>query len=258
MSIPVFEGFGFKPDRDPASALPGDLGPPATVPSGPALDAASAYATKRGGLISFATIDSAGRLRGHHADRQYAAASVIKAMVLAAELGRLKETHTPIDANTDSLLTAMITRSDNAATDVIYDRVGDAGLHAIAERAGMTGFDISGYWGNAQITAADMARFFGALDRMLPRGHREYGQGLLGSVIPSQSWGIPEAAGSSWAARFKGGWLPGHALVHQAAELRERNGPREISLVVLTDEQPSFEYGIQTVRGLARRLLTPG
>ena len=120
----------------------------------------------------------------------------------------------------------------------------------------MTRFTVAGYWGNAQITAADMARFFGDLDRALARRHREYAKGLLGSIIASQRWGIPEAAGDDWAVRFKGGWLPDHALVHQAAELRERDGNRELSIAVLTDDQPSYDYGVETVRGVAERLLS--
>ena len=75
-------------------------------------------------------------------------------------------------------------------------------------------------------------------------------------MIESQSWGIPAAAGERWAVRFKGGWLPDHALVHQAAELRERDGARELAIVVLTDEQPSHDYGVETVRGVAERLLS--
>ena len=71
---------------------------------------------------------------------------------------------------------------------------------------------------------------------MLVRRYREYAKGLLGSITESQRWGIPAAAGDRWAVRFKGGWLPDHALVHQAAELRERHGPRQLSIVVLTDE----------------------
>ena len=121
----------------------------------------------------------------------------------------------------------------------------------------MTRFTVAGYWGNAQIAAGDMARLFGDLDRALVRAHREYAKGLLGSVTETQRWGIPAAAGDDWAVRFKGGWLPDHALVHQAAELRERKGDRELAIVVLTDEQPSFDYGIETVRGVAERLLNP-
>jgi hypothetical protein len=103
-----------------------------------------------------------------------------------------------------------------------------------------------------------MARFFCDLDRVLARRHRKYAKGLLGSIIESQRWGIPAAAGDEWAVRFKGGWLPDHALAHQAAELRERRGRRELSIAVLTDEQPSHAYATESVRGVAARLLSPG
>lgn len=226
------------------------------LPSAAALRAARSYADARTGAISFAVVNSEGAVRGVHADRRYAAASVVKVMLLAAVTRQLKHEGGEIDSATDSLLRAMITASDNAAADAIYARVGDAGLNAAAERAGMTQFTVAGHWGNAQIAAGDMARFFADLDRQFPRRFREYAKGLLGSVIESQRWGIPVVAGDRWSVRFKGGWLPDHALVHQAAELREGEGSRSLSIAVLTDEQPSFDYGIETVQGVAARLLS--
>lgn len=228
------------------------------VPSAAALRRAWSFAQDRTGLVSLAVVDSEGKLRGRKENRRYAAASVVKSMLLAAEIRRLKKAGMPIDSTTDSLLTAMITVSDNEAADSIYARVGDEGLFDVARRAQMTRFTVAGYWGNAQIAAADMARLFGDLDHALARRHREYAKGLLGSVVETQSWGIPAAAGDRWAVRFKGGWLPDHALVHQAAELRERKGDRELAIVVLTDQQPSHAYGVETVRGVAERLLSRG
>jgi hypothetical protein len=183
---------------------------------------------------------------------------VVKSMLLAAELQRLARASGEVDAATGALLTAMITSSDNEAADQIYERVGDAGLEQVAEQAGMRSFTVAGHWGNAQITAADMALMFGDLERILPGPHRSYALGLLGSVVPSQSWGIPVAAGERWAVRFKGGWLPEYALAHQAAELSERRGPRELSLAILTDAQPSHSYAVQTIQGIAARLLERG
>ncbi len=226
------------------------------IPSPAALRDAWSFAQDRAGLVSLAVVDSEGKLRGRDESRRYAAASVVKAMLLAAEVRRLKKADAGIDSTTDSLLSAMITRSDNEAADAIYARVGDGGLFGVARRMGMKRFTVAGHWGNAQITAADMARFFGDLDRALARRHREYAKGLLGSIIASQRWGIPAAAGEKWAIRFKGGWLPSHALVHQAAELRERTGDRELSIAILTDDQPSHGYGTETVRGVAERLLS--
>ena len=252
--LPIFGTLEFDaPARKAPARPPAASRTLAPTPAG--LADAREFSATRAGLVSFAAIDSRGHLRGHHADRLYPAASTVKAMVLAAELRRLAAAGGPIDRTTRSLLSSMVRYSDNEATDAIYARVGDVALLDIARRAGMSGFRAAGHWGNAQIAAADAARLFGALDRVLPRRHRRFGQRLLGSIVASQSWGIPVAAGNEWAARFKGGWLPGRALVHQAAELRERGGPRVIALAVLTDEQPSFGYGVATVRGIADRLL---
>jgi hypothetical protein len=226
------------------------------LPSAAGLRSARDYVNGRSGIVSLAVINTEGRLRGKRENLRFASASVVKAMLLAAETRRLKRADEGIDAGTGSLLTAMITASDNEAADSIYARVGDGGLLRVAERARMTRFAVAGDWGNAQTTAADIARFFGDLDRQFPRRFRAYAKGLLGSVIESQSWGIPEVAGDRWAIRFKGGWLPDHALVHQAAELREHHGSRLLAIAVLTDAQPSHEVGVETVRGVAARLLS--
>jgi Beta-lactamase enzyme family len=225
------------------------------VPSAAALRKARDFAGARAGLVSFATVNSDGKLRGDDVHRLYPAASTVKAMLLAAELRRIKRDGGGIDSETDSLLEAMITASDNDAADAIYARVGDEGMSEVAKRAGMPDFTVAGHWGNAQVSAADLALLFGDLDRVLARKFREYGKGLLGSVIPSQRWGIADVVGDRWAIRFKGGWLPDHALAHQAAELRERDGNRDLSIAVLTDDQPSFDYAIESVRGVGQRLL---
>ena len=93
----------------------------------------------------------------------------------------------------------------------------------------MQSFSVAGYWANAQVTAADMARFMWSLDDVFAGPHREFALGLLGSVVASQRWGIPAGAGEGWNVRFKGGWRPSDsgALVHQAAELTpRRRAPR--------------------------------
>ncbi len=232
---------------------PGKRSEPTRVPSAAGLERAAEFAGSREGIVSFSVVNSEGKLRGRTLGRLHPSASLVKAMLLAAETRRLADQ--PIDADTDSLLRAMVTSSDNDAADAVYARVGDAGLNAVAKRAGMSRYTVAGHWGNSQIAAGDMALIFADLDGAFPVRHRAYAKGLLGSVVAEQSWGIPEAAGNRWAVRFKGGWLPEKALVNQAAELHERNGPRELSIAVLTDAQPSHEYGVATVRGVTQRLL---
>lgn len=216
------------------------------------------YALRRGGDVSLAVLDTAGRLRGRRAAKRYVSASVVKAMLLAAEIRRLEREGLPLDPDTKRLLTAMITRSDNDAADSIYTRVGDAGLVGVARRARMRRFSVAGYWANAQITAADMARYFSRLPELLVGRHRSWALGQLGSVVEEQRWGVPRAAGKRWAVFFKGGWRETEKgqLVHQVALLR--NGHRELVIAVLTDGQPSQLYAIHTVRGIADRLLDPG
>ena len=158
-------------------------------------------------------------------ERAYVSASVVKALLLAAELERRETGGLPLDGTTRALLTRMITLSDNEAADEIYERVGDAGLYEVAGRTGMKGFSVAGYWANAQITAEDMARFMWRLDDVLDGPDREFGLGLLGSITETQRWGIPEGAGREWDVRFKGGWRTTEMgeLVHQAAELRNEH-----------------------------------
>lgn len=243
------------PERTDRDTRPADreAARPVKVPTAAALRDAGAFAAGREGSVSFAVVNSEGRLRGRAASRLYPAASTVKAMLLLAEAERLERADAPLDPATATLLEAMITVSDNGAADAVWSRVGDEGMFAIARRAGMSGFTESGSWGNAQVGAADLALLFASLDPLAAGPHREYALGLLGSIAPEQSWGIPAAARPEWAVRFKGGWLPDRGLVHQAAELRDPE--HRIAIAVLTDAQPSFEYGTETVRGIAARLL---
>ena len=231
----------------PAGAAPATAAerprPQRKVPTAAALRAAWSFAQHRAGIVSFAVVDSEGKLRGRDENRRYAAASVVKAMLLAAEIRRLKHAGQGIDPATDSLLRAMITRSDNDAADSIYARVGDPGLFAVAKRARMSRFTVAGHWGNAQIAAGDMARFFGDLDRVLARRHREYAKGLLGSVIESQRWGIPPAA-----ERGLGGPLQGRLAARPRARPSGRRAARARWRPVAVDRDPHRRPALVRVR----------
>ena len=58
--------------------------------------------------------------------------------------------------------------------------------------------------------------------------------------------------------RFKGGWRPDPSgqVVNQVAEL-DRHGTT-IAIAILTDQGPSMPYGIETIEGVASRLLGSG
>jgi hypothetical protein len=214
---------------------------------------ATAYARAREGRVAYAAIDEEGRVRGWHVDEQHRSASVVKAMFLVAYLGRIPDQ--PLTRADRSLLGPMIVRSDNDAATRVRSITGPGRVYGVAKRAGMRRFVLKTRWGDTLITAADQARLFARIDLLVPERHRAYARRLLSSIVEEQRWGIPRATPAEWALFFKGGWRmrSGHNVVNQAA-LLEMDG-RRVALAVLSDGNPSHGYGVETVRGVARRLL---
>jgi beta-lactamase class A len=227
---------------------------PVGFPGASRVARAGSYLAQRSGRTAFAVMDTEGRLHGLHVHHRFVCASVIKAMLLVAYLRELDLAHKGLDSNSRSTLHAMIHVSDNNAATAIWQRVGDPRLRALAHRAGMTDFSISGIWANGQISPADQARFFFEMDSLIPARFDGYARSLLAGITASQRWGIPHVA-RGWKVFFKGGWRPTSLgqLVHQIARL-ERPGGR-ISIAVMTDGDPTMGYGIATIEGVTRRLI---
>ena len=226
--------------------------PVATIPSAKARSDARAYAAQRQGEIGWAVVDTAGRMHGRGLHRVFRSASVTKAMLLVAELHRFRGR--PVPAAIRRVLTPMIRRSSNRAAHRIRDVVGDAGLWRVARLARMRNLQLNGTWSEVGITAADQARLFLRIDRLVPPRHRPYARSLLRTIVIKQSWGIPAPARRrGFEVFFKGGWRS-NSLVHQAA-LLERDG-RRLSIAVLTTS-PTHDDGRATIEGITRRLLGP-
>ena len=232
--------------------------PPEPYPGRAALRDAREFAAAAPGTVAFAVIDADRGSRGLDPTRSFSSASVSKALLLAGALRRRRDQG--LDAGTRSLLESMIRYSDNDAASSVYAGVGDGGMTEAAERTGMRDFEaIPGYWGGAQVTAADLARFFFRLERALPRRHRRFGERLLATIVSTQRWGIPAAAPGRWRVYFKGGWRPPETtetsgpVTHQAALLRDRSG-RRLGLAILTDLSPGGT-AYEVLEGITRRLL---
>jgi hypothetical protein len=120
----------------------------------------------------------------------------------------------------------------------------------------MTDFSNSGDWAQAQLSAADQTRFFFEMDSLIPSEFVGYARFLLSTIAGYESWGIPSVARPlGYRVFFKAGWRPTALgqLVHQIARL-EGHG-RVFSLAIMTDGDPSMDYGIQTLDDVARALL---
>jgi hypothetical protein len=214
---------------------------------------AERFLAHRRGVKGFALVDTAGRLHGAHLHRRFVSASVVKAMLLVAYL----RGHRTLRPHARALLWRMIHESDNHAATAVYWRLGgDRALYRLARAARMRDFSVHGFWANAQLSAADQARFFFSMNRYVPRRWRGYARVTLSHIVREQSWGIPRVARPGWRVYFKGGWrrTGRGSLVHQVARLERRGGQR-IAIAVMTDGDPSMAYGIATIAGVTARLL---
>ena len=191
---------------------------------------------------------------GHRFD----SASVVKATILAALLRWHQETRRPLSAGERSLATAMITESDNNAASALWAEVGHARLQHFLNLARMseTILGPSGYWGLTQITARDELALLRLLTRanpVLSNSSRSYELGLMARVIPSQRWGTPAGAPAAVTVHVKNGWLPRATRGWRINSIGAFSGHgRDYMIVVLTDNNPTMGYGIDTVERIAR------
>jgi hypothetical protein len=236
------------------------LSVPAVAQAAPNWDAnkrrAIAYAQTRGGVESFTLIDEHGVRHGWKTYRVYGSASVLKAMLLVAYLHRPSVRGRALTDRERGLLEPMIRWSANEPASYLVSVLGAGPLNRLAARAHMGHFRlVTPLWGLSEITALGQARFFRRIDKLLPPRHRAYALNLLNTIIPAQRWGIPPVKPPGWRIYFKGGWGAGTGLrTHQVALLR-RGKTRRFSLAILTEGNPSHAYGIETIQGIARRLL---
>ncbi len=230
---------------------------PAGFPTAAAVTRATAYLAGRLGRRAFAVMDTEGRLSGVDVHATFPTASVVKAMLLVAYLRRLDTRgQRRIDPASASFLYPMIHVSDNNAATRCWSIVGDSGLYAVARAAGMTDFSVSGFWLTAMLSPADQARFFFEMDSLIPPEFVGYARFLLSTIEPSQTWGVPPVARPlGYRVFFKDGSEPTGLgqLVHQVDRLER--GDRRFAMAVMTDGDPTMQYGIDTISGVAGALL---
>jgi beta-lactamase class A len=220
----------------------------------PHVAGARAWAAGRQGDVSFA-VRTERRGWSWRGATRYRSASIVKAMLLVAYLRRHDVRRRALHVGERALLDPMIRMSDNGAADAVNARVGLPALRALARRVGMRNFLPYPVWGGSTVTAADQARLFLRIDRLVPQRHRTYAMTLLRGIVAGQRWGIPAARPAGWRIAFKGGWGRGvtRQVDHQAALMT--NGRLRVSIAVMSADNPSDAYGAATLQGVAARLL---
>jgi beta-lactamase class A len=257
-----------------SAASPNRVAPPPVRPAGPAgnearVARATAWAAGRTGRVAFAVTRPDGRLRGVRAGERFVTASVVKVMLLVAELERLERVGAPLTRALRAQLRLMVAESDNDAATAVYRRVGDRGLRSLARRSRLRDFLLGPRavascrcrgrgWARAQISARDQARFMQVFPDMVPGRRLGFAKATLAGIAPDGRWGIVQEAPSGWRALFKSGIRETGlgTLVHQVARLEA--GEDTVSVAVLTDGNPDEAYGKETVRGVLRALVGGG
>jgi hypothetical protein len=216
--------------------------------------AARSYAERRAGKVSFAVFDMEGRLDHWGGGARYAMASTFKVMLMVAYLRSDPVDDQRLRAFDKELLRPMIRRSDNESATRIRDMLGRGPIERLADRAGMRHFAWNDVWGHCRTSARDQAFFMRTLRRYVPERHWDFAKRQLAHIVGSQRWGFGQAKPDGWKLYFKGGWGSGTGLVDHQIALLTREG-RRVGVAVMTEGNPSHEYGKETLEEVAERLL---
>ncbi|WP_030555281.1 serine hydrolase [Streptomyces exfoliatus] len=192
------------------------------------------------------------------ATSSYDSASVVKVTVLATLLWDAKKTNRYLTSRESSLATAMITKSDNAATTSLWNQLGVTKVKGFLAAAGMTRTvpGSGGYWGLTQINVTDEQRLLSlitARNSVLSDNSRAYILKLMGNVVTSQKWGTPAGAPSTVSVHVKNGWLQRATRgwrVHSIGTFK--GGGHDYTITVLTDGNSSMSYGVNTIQAVAK------
>ncbi|MGW6399910.1 serine hydrolase [Streptomyces sp. NPDC055134] len=200
------------------------------------------------------------------ATSSYDSASVVKVTVLATLLWDAKKTNRYLTTREANLATAMITKSDNAATTSLWKQLGTTKVKGFLKAAGMTRTvpGSGGYWGLTQINVQDEQKLLSlvtAKNSVLSDNSRAYILKLMGKVVSSQRWGTPAGAPSSVAVHVKNGWLERSThgwRVHSIGAFQ--GGGHDYTISVLTHGNSTMSYGVNTIQAVAKAIhkdLTP-
>jgi beta-lactamase class A len=204
------------------------------------------------------------KLRPHW---RFDSASVVKVTILSALLRKLQQEHRSLTAAQRKLATAMITLSDNNAASTLWAETGYPSLQHFLDLAGMTETVLGqdGYWGLTLITAHDeltLLQLLTSANSVLATASRNYVLGLMARVVAYERWGVPAGAPTDVTVHVKNGWLPLPAHGWRINSIGSFSGAgKDYMIVVLTDDNPTMAYGVNTVQAVAEVInhaLNPG
>ncbi len=192
-------------------------------------------------------------------------ASVAKVMIMIAVMDRAVREGRDLSAWELSMITPMITVSDNDSASALWaDLGGGAAVQQTLRSMGLTASapNPAEAWGASRSTPKEVALLLTklALGEILTQPMRDRALALMSAVIPEQTWGvtkgIPTDKPQQAFVAIKDGWLPtqGGWWVNSAGLILPVGDQPAYAMAVLTRQQPSLEYGIATIEGVAERV----
>ncbi|MFI9243611.1 serine hydrolase [Streptomyces sp. NPDC053086] len=203
----------------------------------------------------------------HGADRAYDTASIVKVDILATLLLQAQDAGRHLSARERDLAEPMIRRSDNAAANALWRRIGRAsGLAAANKRLGLTATKggPGGKWGLTRTTAGDQIKLLRAVFDSGGAAHagsggldtesRAYVRALMSHVVPEQTWGVSAIGGPGSRKVLKNGWLQRDTTglwdVNSVGQVTA--GGHRYLVAVLSDGSASMTDGVHLVERTAR------
>lgn len=217
------------------------------------------YLTSRQGSAGVAVVvPSRGVVYSWNGEAQFHMASVAKVAIMLTLMNQAIEEGRELTVEEISYLRPMITVSDNQTASLLWSRIGGGD----AVEAYLTSIGIEGIypnkescWGASYSSAEATALLFARLaqDEILNSSMRQIALELLQQVDPSQTWGViasaPGTRPEGSIIAVKDGWYPADCgwWVNSAGMLLPANQKPAYTMAVLTGEQPTREYGIETI-----------
>jgi beta-lactamase class A len=223
----------------------------------PLVPRVAAYAATRAGNVTAAVYDIAnGQTDTFRPEVVEHTASTVKVDILATLLTQAQAANRALTDRERSLAAPMIQQSLDSAANALWVHVGGAGnIARFQQAAGMTRTAPpgNGVWGKTTTTALDRIALLRQLafpSPLLTDASRAYVLDLMEHVTPSQAWGVSGGVPPGATVALKNGFsqIEGWQINSMGWV---RGFGRDYLIAVLTDRNPSQDYGIQTVNGLS-------
>jgi len=190
-------------------------------------------------------------------------ASVVKVEVGAGVLLRAQRERRSLTGGEQARLWPMITESANPPTTQLWTSLGGApGMAALDRTFGLRDTaQASPSWGVTSTTAADQVHLLRQVvlgeGGILDASHRAPLVQAMGSVVPSQRWGVTAGVPPGTVVRQKNGFAGSACCgwrVNSVGVVEHVSGP--LVLAVLSDRWGSMAQGIPAVEAVARAVNT--